>query len=101
MASEAVAQPGRNGTGACEAALASAGGAPGLTRNLAPAATAWVICSTETIVPAPTTASGTFFAMAWIAASAEGVRKRHFDRVKTAGHERLCLGQPILDARDL
>ena len=54
-------QPGRNGTGDCAAAFASAGGAPGLTRNFAPAATASSIWSTETIVPAPTTASGHAF----------------------------------------
>ena len=60
--------------GDCAAALASAAETPGLTRNRAPAATASSICSTETIVPAPTTASGALLAIARIAASADGVR---------------------------
>src|ERR1700677_2586726 len=76
IASEAVAHPGRNGTGDCAAALGSAVGAPGLTRNLAPAATAWLIWSVETIVPAPTTAFGTFLAIALIASSAAGVDRK-------------------------
>ena len=52
IASEAVAQPGRNGTGAATAASASARVVPGLTRKRAPASTASPICAGEVMVPA-------------------------------------------------
>ena len=100
MASETVAQPGRKGTGDCAAALARSWVTPGLTRKRAPAATASSICSAETIVPAPTTASGTSLAIAAMAASALGRPQRHLDRVKASRNQCFRLGKAVLDARD-
>src|SRR5262249_1597939 len=74
IASEAVAPPGKNGTGARVPALSSSGVARGLTRKRAPAAAPFSICPAETTVSAPTTASGTSLAIAVMAASTLGMR---------------------------
>jgi len=74
IASLTVAQPGSAGTGACASAVASGAGVPGLTRYLAPAATAAETSAGRSTVPAPTTQSATSAAIAHIASSATRVR---------------------------
>src|SRR5262249_6074406 len=74
IASLTVAQPGSAGTGADASASASASDVPGLTRKLAPAATAACTSSAVNTVPTPTTASATSLMIAFMDSSAACVR---------------------------
>src|ERR1044072_1707163 len=64
IASETVAQPGSAGTEASASTAVSSGGVPGLTRYVAPAATANTMSDGRVMVPAPTSQSGTSAAIA-------------------------------------
>src|SRR6202171_2728453 len=66
-ASDTLAQPGSAGTGAAASDAASSGVVPGLTRYLAPAASAAATSALLSTVPAPTTHSGTCAAIASMA----------------------------------
>src|SRR5712691_11267317 len=69
-ASDTVAQPGNAGTGAAASAAASCAVVPGLTRYLAPTASADATSASPRTVPAPTTHSGTCAANVRMASSA-------------------------------
>src|ERR1044072_3573037 len=58
IAWETVAQPGSAGTEASASTAVSSGGVPGLTRYVAPAATANTMSDGRVMVPAPTAQSG-------------------------------------------
>src|ERR1700736_3698042 len=73
-ASDTLAQPGSAGTGAAASDATSSGVVPGLTRYLAPAASAAATSALLSTVPAPTTHSGTCAAIASMAPRAACVR---------------------------
>ena len=99
IASDAVAQPGRNGTGAAAAASASAGVAPGLTRKRAPAATASSICAGRRDRAGADDGARNLLGDRRDGGERARRAQGDLDRVEAAGDQRLRLAEAVLDAR--
>ena len=99
IASETVAQPGRNGTGAPTAARASSGVAPGLTRNRAPARDRFVDLVGRNDRARADDGVGNLAGDRPDRRERGRRAQRHLDREKASGRQGLRLSNAVLDAR--